>query len=101
MAVAEYCGNCDKRTLRSVGPCPECTPKNVASQTTDTQQTSTNLGSLRCTCGYRRTSGKGKVYTIPKQIMQCRKCGASFEVGIVDDKGPICHSCAVALALHE
>ena len=38
MAVAEYCGNCDKRTLRKVGPCPECTPKNVESQTTDTQQ---------------------------------------------------------------
>ena len=37
MAVAEYCGNCDKRTLRKVGPCPECTPENVESQTTDTQ----------------------------------------------------------------
>lgn len=38
MAVAEYCGNCDKRTLRKVGPCPECTPEDVESQTTDTQQ---------------------------------------------------------------
>ena len=38
MLVAEYCGNCDKRTLRKVGQCPECTPENVESQTTDTQQ---------------------------------------------------------------
>ena len=46
MAVAEYCGNCDKRTLRKVGPCPECTPKNVESQTTDTQQLKAEIAAL-------------------------------------------------------
>ena len=46
MAVAEYCGNCDKRTLRKVGPCPECTPKNVESQTTDTQQLKAEISAL-------------------------------------------------------
>jgi len=46
VAVAEYCGNCDKRTLRKVGPCPECTPKNVESQTTDTQQLKAEISAL-------------------------------------------------------
>ena len=49
MAVAEYCGNCDKRTLRKVGPCPECTPENAESQTTDAQQLKAEICS---TCGY-------------------------------------------------
>jgi hypothetical protein len=41
MAFAEYCGNCDKRTLRKVGPCPECTPEKVEPQkpTTNTHIT--------------------------------------------------------------
>ena len=38
MLISEYCSNCNKRTLRNTVPCPECTPKNVESQTTDTQQ---------------------------------------------------------------
>jgi len=28
MVVAGYCGNCDRRTLREVGPCPQCTSKD-------------------------------------------------------------------------
>lgn len=38
MLVAEYCGNCDKKTMRKTEPCPECTPEKVESQTTGTQQ---------------------------------------------------------------
>jgi len=46
MAVAEYCGNCDKRTLRKVGACPECTPKIKESQTTSTQQLKAEIRSV-------------------------------------------------------
>ena len=46
MVVAEYCGNCDKRTLRKVGACPECTPKVKESQTTDTQQLKAEIASV-------------------------------------------------------
>ena len=46
MLVAEYCGNCDKRTLRKVGQCPECTPENVESQTTDTQHLKAEISAM-------------------------------------------------------
>jgi len=38
MFVAEYCSNCNKKTMRKTEDCPECTPKIKESQTTDTQQ---------------------------------------------------------------
>jgi len=46
MVVAEYCSNCDRKTMRQTEPCQVCTPENVESQTTDTQQLKAEIAAL-------------------------------------------------------
>ena len=46
MIVAEYCGNCDRKTMRQTEPCQICTPKNVDSQKSDVQQLKAEIAAL-------------------------------------------------------
>ena len=76
MAVAEYCGNCDKRTLRSVGPCPECTPENVESQTTDTQQLKAEIAAFIETLEFAQTENGAITIDISLVLKRFRQLSA-------------------------